>query len=188
MKVIATEKKIEFQTRLKRGLKFENSLPEYLYQRFGIKTYPYGLGTLPGFARKSLIKLDDPTSQYLRYAPDYYCLLPKDRYTFCVECKSEMTSTPYYSFCLDSYNFNRRLVELGVLILCVFPDPNPFGESYKAEWIENLPIEKTIKNRKYLKTVNGSGNPFVLIRKAELRTLDEILKKILSGNINRYEE
>lgn len=179
MKAIAAEKKFEFQTRIKRGFKFEDQVRHYLLEEFGIITHPFGLGTQPASARKSLIQLDDPTSQYIRYAPDYYCVVPPDRYSFCIECKSEMTSTPYYSFCLDSYNFDRRLAELGVLILCVFPDPNPYSEEYRAEWIENLPIEKTLNNQEYLRTVNGSGNPFVLIRKAELRTLGEILQEIL---------
>lgn len=159
----------KFDDRLKHGLEFEQRV-EQVFTELGLQVYPYGLGTLPDSAKLNIVGLNDPTSLLLRFTPDFYCIFP-GRLTFFVECKSTKVISPNYSYSLDSYKAGLRLSKLGIKILVVF-------SGLKAQWIEQLPIAKVYTDRNLLRLTNGSGQPFILIPKAELPSLTTLLRNL----------
>ena len=131
----------------------------------GFDVVEYGLNTYLIPVRRKLVKLDDPGSILLRYAPDFFCI--GERFTFFVEAKSKKGNSNYFSYNLNSLNLGRALARMGIRILVVF-EASPFN----AEWIQDLPILRICEG-----SASGSGKSFVLIREAELPSLGEILQE-----------
>lgn len=159
----------EFEERLKYGHNFEDHVQEYM-QSQGLRCYKYGLDTFPKSAKRKLVGLTDPTSLLLRFGPDFYCPIPGS-FSFFIECKSRKSSSPYFSYNLESYNAAKVLAKLGINILIVF-------SGFKAQWIQDLPISKVCTDQASLNRSNGSSKPFVLIPQSELPSLLEILRGV----------
>ena len=169
MSLVARNKEnYSFRDRLEYGLKFENTV-ETTFKKLGLPIYPYGLGSLPDVAKEELIKLNDPTSLLLRFAPDFFCVT--EQFSFFIECKSSMEQTPNYSYNLDCYNAGLELARLGIKILTIF-------DGLHAQWVHKLRLSRVCEG-----SSKGSGKPYILIPKKDLPDLFSFLsREQIKGN------
>jgi len=169
-----------YYSRLRSGHRFEDEVKQIFKSQFGINLNPCGLEYEPDGAKDLLTKLDDKTSRFIRFLPDFYTSIPDRKLTFFVEVKSSLTNTDNYSVNKSEYDTQYELTSSGCLILYVFPALDPFS-GLRAEWLINLNQNKviTVSDSKKLRQMGGSGKPFVLVPKRHTRPLRAVMDALL---------
>ncbi len=163
LKAHALAAKTPFRTRLASGLRFESEV-EARFSELRYKLHRCGGETYPRRVKDQLIKLDDFTSLFLRFQPDFYCVTAHS--SFFIECKGRRQDSRFYAFNVDELELQMQLTRLGIRILVVFES----GSGFKAQWLDKLRIFKTCDG-----SPSGSGGRFALISERDLPNLDSIL-------------
>ncbi len=170
----------DFEFRLQKGLRQEQSAKEYFKENFDLDLEIFGVGREPKEVKEQVSKLHDNSTKFLRHLPDTYCVI-SDIGTIYVEVKHALKKTGNFSINLDEFNTQNLLHQyLGVRILFAFA-PSESDRFWRGDWIQNLDIKtRAIRNKEVLENFNGSRKPCTLIEKKSLPHLDDVVHKLLN--------
>jgi len=173
----------KFNTRLKTGHTFEDEVADYFKEELSLILHPCGLDYKSPEAKSLLIKLNGPTSQHIRFEPDYYTEVPELADIIYVEAKTQITKTANCSIGLEQFNELYAWYTRGILTLYTFP-PSTLSGPLLGEWVQNIDQIKsrTVTNTNKLTRVNGSRKPFILIPKSKLRDIKNVLSDLPGSN------
>lgn len=163
MLIASARRKATFRDRFARGLVSEARAVKVMAE-LGYVLHRTGHDTYPPRVKDRLKKLDDPTSRFLRFLPDYFCVTGAG--SFYVEVKGRRRGSGYFALNIDELEAQRALARLGVRILVVFES----GSGFRAQWLDRLQVLRVCPG-----SDAGSGKPYALVSERSLPLLDQVL-------------
>jgi hypothetical protein len=152
---------------MSRGYQHEQQVKAALELR-GWQVSPFGHQVLPAHAREIVRRNDIGVDRVLwRWMPDF--IASKGDRVYLVEVKAELrTDTDFFSIEQKALDAHKVANRLGFRVIVVFDDMTCNFSDYLTPHKKWTPMP----GLRRLVNVNGSGTPFVLVRKADQHTFN----------------
>jgi hypothetical protein len=166
-----------FDFRFRRGSEFEHNLSSHIEAVYDCSIFPWGMSQYNAPLQKALHSSKSGEAQFARFQPDF--IVSSAQSWLYLDAKSSIRDSDFYSVSLEEFRFQKSLVqEYGLKLILAFP---PLAElkEFRAQYIQRIDIERTIKDSQTLSLCNGSRLDFGLIRKANLPALSVVLDELI---------